>query len=393
MGKRLTQEQAIQRCIDIHGDKYDYSMLIYIGITNKIEIICKEHGSFWQVIDIHLRGSGCHQCARISRSKKHRKTTKDFIQEAIKVHGNKYDYSKVDYIKNNDPVIIICKNHGEFLQLPIVHILMKSNCPKCSNENRGLSQRKTTKDFIQEAIKVHGNKYDYSKVDYQGAHTHITIICKKHGEFSKTPGNHIIDKQGCKYCSFNDLSIKRRKTTKDFIQKAIKVHGNKYDYSKVDYINSQTLISIICKNHGIFLQLPGNHIYQKTGCAKCAHINHPGKYSISSFQQFPDLININAIYYTVILIKSYEIFLKRGITITSVKSRFINIPYEYEIVEEEHLTLYEAFCKEQKELEKYKYLKYEPLIHFGGHTECFTLKLFDILFPEYRRVNENRITS
>ena len=120
--------------------------------------------------------------------------TKDFIEKAKQVHGDRYDYSKVEYKGCKEKVCIICPVHGEFLQVARIH-LMGCGCKKCHLSN----ETKTTEQFIAEAKKVHGDKYDYSKVEYLNSHTKICIICKKHGEFWQMPYEHLNGK-GCKIC-------------------------------------------------------------------------------------------------------------------------------------------------------------------------------------------------
>jgi very-short-patch-repair endonuclease len=194
-------------------------------------------------------------------------TTVEFIEKAKNIHGNKYDYSFVEYINNHIKVKIICSIHGVFEQRPIEH-LSGCGCLKCSGKN------KTTTDFISEANLIHNNKYDYSLVNYKNSKLKIKIICKKHGMFEQKSNNHLIG-QGCSKC------VKKHKpTTKEFIQNAIKIHSNKYDYSLVDYINNSTKINIICKKHGIFKQIPNSHLNGR-GCPKCKQSN--GERIISNF--------------------------------------------------------------------------------------------------------------
>ena len=162
-----------------------------------------------------------------------------FIEHAREVHGDKYDYSKVNYINSTTEVTIICPVHGEFKQKPIFH-LQGCGCKKCS------SKKYTTEKFIEAARNIHGDKYDYSKVDYVDCFTDVTIICPVHGEFQQTPHIHL-QGAGCSECSGH-----KRYTTETFIAAARKVHGDKYDYSKVEYINSYTEVTIICPNHGEF---------------------------------------------------------------------------------------------------------------------------------------------
>jgi len=182
-------------------------------------------------------------------------TKEQFIEKANKIHNNKYDYSKVEYVNNSTKVCIICPEHGEFWQTPSAH-LMGQKCKFCSNK------KLTTKMFIEKARKVHGDKYDYSKVEYIDNKTKICIVCSKHGEFWQKPGNHLRG-QNCPFCT-NEYSP----TTEEWIKRAKNVHGNRYDYTKSKYINAITPITIICKKHGEFLSYPNNHI-KGCGCPKC----------------------------------------------------------------------------------------------------------------------------
>jgi len=125
-----------------------------------------------------------------------------------------------------------------------------------------------TKDFIKKAIKIHGDIYNYSKVEYKGSKEKICIICPKHGEFWQTPNNHLSN-QGCPKCSIDNITNKNKFTTAFFIEKSKKVHGDKYNYSKVEYVNSKTKICIICPIHGEFLQAPNKHLLGQ-GCPLCS---------------------------------------------------------------------------------------------------------------------------
>ena len=191
-----------------------------------------------------------------------KKNTQDWINEAIKIHGDKYDYSKVKYVNARTKVCIICPEHGEFWQRASLH-QMGSGCPKCSQNNVHLKQKYNTELFIQKAKEIHGDKYDYSKVEYVNSTTKVCIICPEHGEFWQTPSSHL-QGQGCRNCGI------RKCNAKTFILKAKKIHGDKYDYSKVEYIDTRTKVCIICPEHGEFWQLPLNHLKGK-GCPICSN--------------------------------------------------------------------------------------------------------------------------
>ena len=130
-------------------------------------------------------------------------TTADFISKAKKIHGDKYDYSKVNYVNSYTKVCIICPKHGEFWQTPYDH-LQGCGCPKCATEKKAASNSQTTAEFISKAKEIHGDKYDYSKVNYVNARTKVCIICPKHGEFWQLPPNHLIG-SGCPKCNRSHL--------------------------------------------------------------------------------------------------------------------------------------------------------------------------------------------
>ena len=184
-----------------------------------------------------------------------------FINKGKIIHNNKYDYSKITYKGIKSKLKIICSEHGEFEQTPHHHITRKQGCPKCRYINISKKTRGSVKNFISKAKLIHGNKYNYSLVEYVNRKTKVKIICQQHGVFEQEPHNHI-NGQECGKC--HGL----HKTTDDFIKEAKEVHGNKYDYSLVEYIDSKTKVNIICSQHGEFMQLPYAHIFGQ-GCPKC----------------------------------------------------------------------------------------------------------------------------
>jgi rubrerythrin len=188
--------------------------------------------------------------------------TETFIVKANNIHNNKYDYSKVNYINSYTKVCIICPIHGEFYKTPDNHTNGKQGCPVCSHK-----KKLTTEEFIRKAKEIHGDKYDYSKVKYKNSKEKVHIICPIHGKFWQTPDNHI-HHQGCPFCKKDKLHIERKNDVIHFIQKAKEIHGNKYDYSEVNYINNRTKVYIICYKHGGFWQTPTDHL-NGNGCPIC----------------------------------------------------------------------------------------------------------------------------
>ena len=266
MGKKLTEKDFIAKARVVHGDKYDYSKVEYINTTTKVCIICPEHGEFWQVPSSHLCGIGCPLCG-IKKASLTRKASNDkFIEKAKKIHGDKYDYSKVKYENSHKKVCIICPEHGEFWQVPYGH-LNGYGCNKCGCETTKKKTSYNAKDFIKEAKKIHGDKYDYSKVDYMNNRTKVCIICPEHGEFWQSPYNHKTG-QGCPICGRIKANKEKMMTTSEWVKRAKEIHGDKYDYSKTEYKGYSKKLKIVCKKHGEFEQLSYDHLQGK-GCPKC----------------------------------------------------------------------------------------------------------------------------
>lgn len=210
-----------------------------------------------------------------------RKITKEkFIQRASIIHNNKYLYDKVNYVNTSIKVTITCPIHGDFEQTPNKH-LQGQGCQKCYRERQKLIPLSNTQEFINKARLVHGDKYDYSKVEYKTAKTKIIIICKEHGEFEQTPDNHLHGK-GCPKCVKN-----HRLTQEEFIRRAKEIHNDLYDYSQTKYSNIQEKVTIICPKHGKFEQRPVVHLLG-CGCPKCSLHSQTILYN-KLVQRYPNL--------------------------------------------------------------------------------------------------------
>lgn len=197
-------------------------------------------------------------------------TTKEFIKQAKSVHGNRYNYSKVDYKSVHSKVIIGCKEHGYFEQEPGSHNSGRG-CPDCAG-----TKQLTTNEFIKRGKKKYGNKYNYSKVIYKTTSKKVIIICPIHGEFKQSPRKHLGNQTGCTKCGGDQTSKKLTYTNDKFIEISKKYHGDLYDYSKTKYINQKKLVTIICKKHGPFRIIAGSHTNSLLlrGCQKCGYIRH-----------------------------------------------------------------------------------------------------------------------
>ena len=185
-----------------------------------------------------------------------------FIEKARQVHGDEYDYSRVNYVNTHEPVEIICPKHGIFKQSPNSH-LNGRGCRVCA-KNEPIN----AETFFSRVKKIYGDKYDFSNVVYNGLDTPVTLICPKHGEFEKTPRN-LLRGHACPLCGREGISNARRETKEKFIKKARAVHGDVYDYSNVELEDSLTPVAIVCPKHGVFYQSPASHLMGH-GCPECA---------------------------------------------------------------------------------------------------------------------------
>ena len=131
-----------------------------------------------------------------------RKTTEEIIKKCKFVHGNKYGYSKVEYVNSNTPFIIICKKHGEFKKRSDQHIKLKQGCNKCIIDSRKMS----INHFIKKSNEVHNHKYNYDNVVYVNSQTKVIITCSDHGDFEQNPRDHIHKKSGCPKCANKGFS-------------------------------------------------------------------------------------------------------------------------------------------------------------------------------------------
>ena len=258
---RCTFESFFVRANKTHVGKYTYKPETFTGMTNQVVVVCPEHGEFKQIASNHVARSGCPTCSKQNSANKSRSTLESFIDRAIIKHGNRYDYSQVEYVDSSHKVKIICPEHGVFEQLPQSH-LSGNGCKKCAASRI----KNTRQEFVDDAKFKFGDKFDYSRVNYVDPRTNVDIICPIHGLFQKTPYGHITSIGGCPSCTIAMVSLPVSK----FIEKAQAVHGDVYDYSKVTYINSKAKVEIICPTHGSFWQTSSSHVASKNGCRRCS---------------------------------------------------------------------------------------------------------------------------
>ncbi len=208
----------------------------------------------------------CFKCS-------YKKMTNDndyFISESKKIHGNKYNYDFVEYVNSKTKIKILCNNcKNIFEQRPGNHMLGQG-CKICY-----FDRLKYNYDyFISESKKIHGNKYNYDFVEYKGYECKVNILCNKcNNIFEQKPSRHIKG-FGCQICINREIIKYNTKSVCEFVNESKKVHGNRYNYDFVEYINCNTKVNILCnKCNNIFEQIPSNHL-NGHGCKICAVIEH-----------------------------------------------------------------------------------------------------------------------
>lgn len=235
--------------------------------------------------------------------------------------------------------------------------------------------RLTTKEFIKRAKAIHGNFYNYNDVKYIDCKTKVKIKCPIHGIFYQDSNKHILKKCGCRKCEWD----RRRRPVSEFLSKAHEKYGDKFDYSKVNYISVNHKVLIICPIHGEFMISPRNHIRSKKGCSKCGRegIQH-NSWTYSDWEKCGRKSK-NFDSFKVYILKCFnenETFYKIGKTYTTVVLRYkkrSHMPYIYEIIKE-----YIGSARQISELENFihnthKEFRYVPKIKFEGMTECYNI--------------------
>lgn len=183
-----------------HKNYYKYDKTIYVSNKTFVTITCPQHGDFYQTPNNHLSGYGCSLCAINRRSNKRKMS--DFVDRSRSKFGDKFNYTDVNYINNSTNIKLTCVSHGEFLVLPSVHLSSNTGCSKCSSENTSKILKLDTEDLLLRFNKIHGNRYDYSKVEYQSCNKKVEIICSKHGSFLQSSKQHLRG-QGCPNCNIS----------------------------------------------------------------------------------------------------------------------------------------------------------------------------------------------
>ena len=297
---RKTTEEFIREAKTIHGDKYNYSNVVYKSTHDKIVITCRLHGDFKQSPANHLRSQGCDKCGDSKNGISQRKSTEQFIKEAKVIFGDEYLYEKTNYTTNENEVIITCKIHGDFYKAPTKHLSSKQGCPKCG-EKRGKEKRKITLvEFLNRQREKFGNNFEFPKIqsEYKGSKSKdkITIVCNKCGtEYNQAP-NIFLKSNGCLNCLMYDLHRPPKgQSLGDLYPNSIKLWGNNGTFTPFDfYPNSGRKMNWICPtcNNPFTRTIQAQFIKRNIGCKNCkSRIYHTEKkilFELKTF--FPDIV-------------------------------------------------------------------------------------------------------
>jgi hypothetical protein len=282
---RMSQEEVIHRFNEAHDNiknpKFDYSKVEYKGMTEKVEIVCLVHGSFWQLPSDHIRQHGCGKCKGDQCRERRTVSLEDMLAKFEEIHEGKYTYPEIEsyYVDGSTSIKIKCETHGIFVKEAHSHLYY--GCPKCGKASaadklRGRekpNQRTTTEEYIAKANAKHDFRYEYDKTVYvKSKDTTIIVTCKKHGDFEISPKSHLTG-WGCKTCSRLEMGERFSLKVPELVEKLNLIHDFKYDYSKVELCGDikNIPITVICPDHGEFSILVGKHY--KYGCPVCEKEN------------------------------------------------------------------------------------------------------------------------
>ncbi len=268
--RKKTQDKFLNQSTLIHGNFYDYSKAIYINSKEKIIINCPIHGEFKQIPNDHIRGIGCPKCGIEKCNLSTVSNNEKFKRHARTIHGDKYDYSYVDYVTNKIKVQIYCpvSDHGIFNQTPNNHL--KYGCPKCGNIKKGKTRLKSKDEFINQSEAIFGEIFDYSSTIYKGTSEHLLLKCKKHNlDFYQLPHNHLKGFYGCPKC--NQTTSKFEISVFDFVKMGVK-NKSILNGQEIDIFIPDKNLAIECNGNYWHSELQGKnnqyHLHKTIECEK-----------------------------------------------------------------------------------------------------------------------------
>lgn len=432
-----TQEEFESLCNKVHDNKYDYSKVLYGGMDDRIEVICKRHGSFFlRAQDHYYQSHGCSQCyiedKRISNLNSHEsqisrkfngnitlvdgagftvlrdtltfncgihgdyrsqvasvksspvgncqgcKTLlagEEFITKSKLVHKDKYLYHAEDYISSRAMMKIYCTVHKEhFMQRPSAHA-QGQGCPKCGELDRKETSSKDQDVFIKECKDTHGDKYDYTKTLYTLAHNKVTVTCPDHGDFTITPNNHI-NGGGCAPCGKLAYTYNKEK----FIDESKRLYPDRLDYSKTDFVDRFTKTTMRCIDHNHEFQIkPIQHLGDSSGnfgCEHCGKINM-GRWNIQTVRKIPHIESqVGDLYIGIVSgVKGFKIGVCKNLKsrMSSYNTDLRQVPNNFTYINSMKSDYISVFTIEYILKRTFSKYKVKHDVVFGGKNEMFDL--------------------
>ena len=280
MTRKLTQEEFMHRALEANkGSILDVSAAVYKSSSEKVEVTCAKHGTYYASAYSVMQGRGCKKCTMEALSSNKPMTQDEFIARASAALGDKLDLSEAVYKKANEKVKVVCKQHGEKWMIAS-SLLLGVGCWECGvlkrSGVRGGNRYATKHEvFVQKAVERYGEgKFDYADTVLTKMKCSVSIRCVKHDTvFNQVASAHVAGTIGCPAC-IQELKVANGRlmalTTSEFVEKAVALHGDTYDYSHTTYISSKSSVDILCNQCGnIFSQMPFTHL-EGSGCPSCA---------------------------------------------------------------------------------------------------------------------------
>ena len=369
---KLTQEKVIEQFIEVHGDEFDYSKVVYVDTNTPVEIRCKRHNLiFTPTPKNHKNGSKCKICGRESQIEKSIKGRDEFTKEMFEKYGDNYDVSNMNYINTKTEIEILCKQHGLFKKKPC-DLLTGNACKKCGKRAHTKSSNKEI--FVDEAKKVYGDKDDYTNTNIVSSKDKIIVRCTKHNYTFKKGIKTYLEGWGCPKCSAENYRRLRAIPKEEYYKRVSEVHNNKYTYID-DFTTLKYAITFYCEEHGRQRRNANNHL-SGAGCKKCN--NYGQKTDKLTRDGYINTANgrITSLYLIECKSES-EQFYKIGKTFKGVKSRFSGklLPYDYIILFIHNGNAGEIWDLEESLHIKFKKYSYKPNLFFSGFSECYNLSL------------------
>ena len=360
--RKIFIDEASQKLKSVHGE--NIVIKEYTIWSRKAIFICNKCNHEWESYPGNTIGkaSGCPKCAGFV------KTQEEFIEEAKAAHGDKYDYSDTIFKGSKSNIEVFCKAcNRTFVTLACNHVnSLKRGCKYCAgfSDDEGAA-------FIEKAIRRHGEKYNYSNVEYKNINTKVEIICKVHGSFMQRPADHLSN-GGCRFCGSEASVNSKRLTKEDFIEKSVIVHGvGVYNYDAVEYVNNSNHVKIFCNTHKLFfMQRPQGHMAGR-GCPYCAERGYkPSLHGILYVLQSGNITKI-------------------GITNRSVRERLGEINKssgkDFRVIHQIKFSNGAIPQNIERNILSYLRLNYQPVDEcYDGSTECFLDVNYDDLLLHVR---------